>query len=78
MDRDPVSHYESESGIECIDVLFALGIGYEFSRGNAIKYLWRAGRKNGNSALGDLVKARTYINFMIEDLERAESDDPFA
>lgn len=67
--REPVSHYETQGGIECIDFLRSLGIAYEFSRGNAIKYLTRAGRKDGNSALGDLKKARTYIDFMIEELD---------
>lgn len=67
--REPVDHYDSETGLECIDVLRALGISYDFSRGNAIKYLWRAGRKEGNAAAGDLKKARTYINFMLEELE---------
>lgn len=69
MDREPVSHYETPGGIECIDYLRSLGIAYEFSRGNAIKYLTRAGRKDNNTALGDLKKARTYIDFMIEELE---------
>lgn len=69
MEREPVPHYETPGGIECIDFLRSLGIAYDFSRGNAIKYLTRAGRKENNSALGDLKKARTYINFMIEELE---------
>ena len=71
MEREPVSHYETPGGIECIDYLRSLGISYEFSQGNAIKYLTRAGRKDGNTALGDLKKARTYINFMIEELENS-------
>lgn len=67
--REPVEHYGSDSGIECIDAIRAMGAGYDFSRGNAVKYLWRAGRKEGNTALGDLKKARVYLDFMIEELE---------
>lgn len=56
------SHYQGS--VECIDAIrAALGdamfIGY--CRGNAIKYLYRAGKK-GN-ALEDIQKAKTYLAF---------------
>lgn len=50
-------------GIECIDITRH----FNFCRGNAIKYLWRAGLK-GN-AIEDLRKARKYLDFEIERLE---------
>ncbi|MFE4513785.1 DUF3310 domain-containing protein [Kitasatospora sp. NPDC056783] len=40
---------------------------FNFVRGNALKYLLRAGRKG--SALQDLQKARWYINYEISQLE---------
>lgn len=40
-----------------------------FCLGNVIKYLARAGRKDGNSKLQDLLKAKQYLEFDIEDLE---------
>lgn len=43
-------------GIECIDVVQHMN----FSIGNAVKYLWRAGLKN--DAIEDLKKAVWYIN----------------
>jgi hypothetical protein len=39
-----------------------------FSKGNAIKYILRAGKKNNE--IEDLVKAKTYIEFEIERLRK--------
>ena len=41
-----------------------------FNLGNAVKYISRNGRKDGNSALQDLKKARQYLDFEIEYLEK--------
>lgn len=64
------SHYtslpakcECGRGIECIQVTEH----FSFSRGNALKYLWRADHKNG---LEDLRKARWYIDREIQRLEQ--------
>lgn len=73
-EREPVAHYATPGGIETIDYIKSLGILQEFAAGNVIKYVSRAGRKDGNTALGDLKKARTYINFMIEELESEDED----
>lgn len=52
------SHYMSHpSGVECIQVTEHLN----FCIGNAIKYLWRAGLKDGNGDIQDLKKAVWYI-----------------
>lgn len=52
-------HYTSHpSGIECIRVTEH----FNFCVGNAIKYLWRNGLKDGNSNVQDLQKAIWYIN----------------
>ncbi|EOS48282.1 hypothetical protein C810_01372 [Lachnospiraceae bacterium A2] len=40
-----------------------------FCLGNVLKYIARAGRKEGNSKLQDLLKAKQYIEFEIEGLE---------
>lgn len=51
-------HYISDpSGIECIQITRHRN----FNIGNAIKYLWRAGLKDGNSDIQDLQKAVWYI-----------------
>lgn len=57
---DPVhpAHYKQHpSGVECIDIIEHM----TFNTGTAIKYLWRAGNKPGESAAMDLRKAIWYI-----------------
>ncbi|WP_264765912.1 DUF3310 domain-containing protein [Moraxella catarrhalis] len=59
-------HYISDpSGIECIQITRHRN----FNIGNAIKYLWRAGLKDGNSDIQDLQKAVWYIQDEIERLQ---------
>ena len=69
MTNDPVNHpahYTSHpSGIECIQVTEH----FNFCIGNAIKYLWRNGLKDGNSNVQDLKKAVWYINREIQTLD---------
>lgn len=62
---DHPSHYTGHpSGVECIDITEHMS----FLRGNAVKYLWRAGAKG--DALEDLRKARWYIDREIAQIER--------
>ena len=57
-------HYNTNpSGIECIEVVRHMN----FNKGNAIKYVWRAGDK-GNE-IEDLQKAIWYLNDEIERLK---------
>jgi len=57
-------HYKSHpSKIECIQITEHLN----FCRGNAIKYLWRAGEKGDE--IEDLRKARWYVDREIQRLE---------
>ena len=58
-------HYNAHpSGVEFIQVTEHMN----FCRGNAMKYIWRAGEKGDE--LEDLKKARWYINREIERLEK--------
>lgn len=66
------SHYiKHPSGVECIDIVRH----YNFSIGNAIKYLWRAGLKseegmtNKEKEIEDLNKALWYIQDRIKELK---------
>jgi hypothetical protein len=43
-----------------------------FSLGNTVKYISRAGKKNRKKHLEDLQKASTYLQFEIDRLEREE------
>lgn len=66
---DPVnhpSHYTSHpTGVECIQIVRHMG----FNVGNAVKYLWRAGKKDPAKEIEDLKKAAWYINDEIRRLE---------
>lgn len=58
---DPVNHpkhYNSHpSGVECIEITRHMS----FNLGNAMKYLWRNGLKDGTPDIEDLEKAIWYI-----------------
>jgi hypothetical protein len=60
-------HYNTNpSGIECIEVVRHMN----FNKGNAIKYIWRAGDK-GNE-MEDLEKAIWYLNDEIARIKKAK------
>lgn len=69
--HDPVnypSHYTSHpSGVEAIEITRHMG----FNLGNAMKYLWRNGLKDGQPAVQDLEKAVWYIQDEIKRLKSA-------
>lgn len=70
---DPVNHpaHYTYGGIECIDYIFALGFGEDFCKGNAIKYISRAGHKADKAE--DLKKAVWYLTRLISHLEGGDS-----
>lgn len=53
-------------GVEVIDITEHLS----FCRGNAVKYLCRAGHKNGSSELEDLKKAQWYVTREIDRISK--------
>ena len=54
------AHY-TDGNIECID--FITDKKLDFCLGNAVKYICRAGKKEGNSAEQDISKAIQYLEF---------------
>lgn len=54
------SYYTVANGKSAIDFIYEYNL--EFARGNCVKYLIRAGRKDNNSAESDLNKALVYIS----------------
>jgi hypothetical protein len=71
--NDPVnspSHYTAYKGLEIIDLTEQMN----FNRGNAVKYIARAGLKNPtrDAEIEDLKKARWYIDREIARLEASE------
>lgn len=65
------SHYKLGK-IEVIEVTEQ----FDFCTGNALKYLMRAGNKEGESALDDLKKARWYVNRLILNESATNINDP--
>ena len=66
------SHY-NPGQFEVIKIIRAYDLN--FSRGNAIKYLLRAGKKPNQSQIQDLRKAIWYIEDEIKALEGFEAQD---
>lgn len=66
--NDPVNHpsHYTKGKIECID--FIQDKKLNFCRGNAVKYIVRAGLKDKNKEVEDLQKAIFYLNAEIKDL----------
>ena len=67
------SHY-TDGKIEVIDFIEDKKLNYH--RGNAIKYISRAGKKDKAKELEDLKKARWYIDREIENLEPENNSEP--
>ena len=63
---DHPSHYQLEHGVEVIDVTEQL----PFNRGNAVKYIIRAGKKDKSKEVEDLEKAIWYIKREIKRVQR--------
>lgn len=63
------SHY-TDGKIEVIDFIEDKKLNYH--RGNAIKYIARAGKKHKNKEIEDLQKAIWYLNREIDRLKKAE------
>lgn len=67
--NDPINpqHYKTAAGIEAIDVIE--GFGLNFHRGNSVKYILRAGRKD--EEIQELRKSSWYLRREIARMEAA-------
>ena len=65
VDKNTPSHYQGS--IQPIDLINAQNLN--FNLGNVVKYVCRAGKKQGENVLSDLEKAKNYINYEIERLK---------
>ena len=63
------SHYKNK-GIQPIEYIMSNGLG--FCEGNVIKYISRWRDKNG---LDDLLKAKHYLEFLIEEVRDDRHND---
>ena len=68
------SHYQSNNPLyETINVIEAWNLN--FNLGNVIKYISRAGKKEKNSRIQDLEKARWYLSREIDKLKEDKRED---
>ena len=67
MSKTNPDHYFTSTGAELIDITADMN----FCLGNCMKYIFRAGRKDGESKLDDLEKAFWYLKHEIK-IERAK------
>ena len=67
--NDSVKHpsWYTQGGIETLDFIAAKELN--FMRGNAVKYITRAGKKDQSKELEDLEKARFYLDWEINRLK---------
>ena len=64
-------YYFTDNGFQVIDFIEALDLN--FSRGNIIKYVSRAGKKDGEDELTALEKAQWYLDREIERIKKGEN-----
>ena len=65
------THYQGT--IQPIDLINAQNLN--FNLGNVVKYVCRAGKKEGENILSDLEKAKNYINYEIERVTKWTNDN---
>lgn len=76
MDKKDMIHHPdhyNKGGIEVIDFIEAWDLN--FSRGSAVKYICRGGIKDTGREIEDLKKAKQYIQFEINRIEREKKRD---
>ena len=76
MEKQPIisstpKHYQGT--IQPIDLINAQNLN--FNLGNVVKYVCRAGKKQGENVLSDLEKAKNYINYEIERVKNEEKNE---
>lgn len=65
---DHPTHYNQIQGVECIEVIEQLNLGFHLS--NALKYIWRC--KDKGKKVEDLKKAIWYLEREIANTERMQ------
>jgi hypothetical protein len=60
--------YYTQGSIEFIEAVEARGWGREWVMGNALKYVWRAGEKDGTNEAVDIQKAIWYLSRRLEQI----------
>ena len=71
-DKTNPNHYFTSTGVELIEITEDMN----FCLGNCMKYIFRAGKKIGESKLDDLEKALWYLQREIDKGEQHEQEQP--
>ena len=71
MSKQDPSHYKLPGKVQLIDVTKHCS----FPVGSAIKYLFRAGNKAGETALDDLLKAKWFVDLLIQEAIDAKAKE---
>ena len=69
MSKQVPTHYRNQP-IQPIEIIDTYGL--DFKRGNALKYLLRAGSKPGEEKSDDLLKAIWYLVYELDGVELAD------
>ena len=69
MSKQVPTHYRNQP-IQPIEIIDTYGL--DFKRGNALKYLLRAGSKPGEDKTDDLLKAIWYLVYELDGVELAD------
>ena len=69
MSKQVPTHYRNQP-IQPIEIIEMYGL--DFARGNALKYLLRAGSKHGEEKSDDLLKAIWYLVYELDGVELAD------
>lgn len=69
MSKQVPTHYRNQP-IQPIEIIDAYGL--DFARGNALKYLLRAGSKPGEDKTDDLLKAIWYLVYELDGVDLAD------
>lgn len=73
--QHPIHYGGDGNPYEVVKVLKAWGLDGDAYLWNVAKYIARAGKKDGNSAIQDLKKARWYLDYKINLLMEDPQDD---
>lgn len=71
----PISpaHYQTQGGAQVIDIAREL----DFCRGNVVKYVARAGKKDARKELEDLLKAKWYLDEAIDQVQSEQERNQY-
>lgn len=71
----PISpaHYQTQGGAQVIDIAREL----DFCRGNVVKYVARAGKKDARKELEDLLKAKWYLDEAIDQVQAEQERNQY-